>query len=116
VVIKLICLAIATEAIVELWKSAAPLRPFRESLIRRTPHLYDVESYTHLFACPYCCSVYVGAVLMALYVFWDNPALFWFTGALSLHRISNVLHLFVSLARDRQMDLRIARGKPNGKA
>jgi len=113
VVIKLILMIVATEALVELWKKAAPLQGIREWLIRTTPLLYSERQQTHLLDCPYCISVWAGFSLTAMYLFMDTTAWLVITASLATHRLSNFLHLYFSLIRDRQLDLRVARRYKN---
>lgn len=108
-VIKLMILAIATEAAVELWKKAAPLQGIREWAIRKTPYLYSERQQSHLLECPYCLSVWGGMMAMAAFFYMDSTAVLFITGALATQRLSNFLHLCFSFLRDQQMDLRVAR-------
>lgn len=110
-VIKFLILAIATEALVELIKKAAPLQGIREWIIKRTPFLYSGRQQSHLLDCPYCLSVWAGAMAATAYYFMDSTAGMFITGTLVIARLSNFLHLFFSYLRDKQMDLRVARNK-----
>lgn len=110
-VIKLLILAIATESLVELWKKAAPLQGVKEWIINKTPYLYSKRQQTHLLECPYCLSVWAGAMAMTAFFFMDEAAVLFITGILALQRASNFLHLCFSFLRDKQMDLRVDRNK-----
>lgn len=109
--IKYLILAIATEAAVELCKKAAPLQGIREWAINKTPFLYSERQQSHLLECPYCLSVWAGALAMTAFFFMDSTVVLFITGTLILQRLSNFLHLFFSYLRDKQMDLRVARNK-----
>jgi hypothetical protein len=103
---------VATEALVNLWFRAAPLQGLRRWLVRLTPFLYSKEQDTHLFNCPYCLSFWVASALVLLYSLAScRGFVFLFAVVLSLHRLSNFLHLVFSLLRDKQLDLRVARNK-----
>lgn len=106
-----IALAIFTEAIVELWKKAAPLQPIREWLVRITPFLYSERQATHLLQCPFCCATYVAFVAGILYFYVDVAPVRWFIIAMVILRMSNWIHLVFSLFRDKQLNMRIDRGR-----
>lgn len=106
---KYLILIIATEALVELWKKAAPLQDLKEVLIEFTPFLYSRRLDTHLLECPYCMSVWIGALVLIIYVLF-NISIYFF-GVLVVHRVSNYVHLVVSYLRDLQLNLRAGRGK-----
>jgi hypothetical protein len=107
VAIKLFLLTIATEAIVELWRKAAPLQGIRERLIALTPFLYSKRQNTHLLDCGYCLSVWAAG--MSLGILWGLGE--WPLIVIVVHRVSNYAHLAYSLMRDLQLDVRVARGK-----
>lgn len=107
-VIRLFLLTILVEALVQLWFKAAPLQPIREWLIEHTPFL-DSERQGNLFNCPYCMSVWIGFAMIPVYLAWDS--LYLFVLAIAAHRLANYLHLGFSIINDKQIDLRIARGK-----
>jgi len=109
--LNLILLLVFCESIVELWKRAAPIQPFRAWLIRVTPFLYSARQQTHLLGCNYCVSVYAGVLTAGIYFFLDVMVVKLIVIALAIHRLSNFLHLSFSLLRDRQMDIRVARNK-----
>lgn len=106
--LKCLFLAIACEALVELWKKAAPLQSFREWLINHTGFLYSEEHYTHLLDCGYCLSVWIAIILGVIFLEWNAYLPIYI---LCIHRLSNYIHLGFSLLRDKQLDLRIARMK-----
>ena len=101
----------ATEAIVELWKKAAPLQGARARIIRKTPFLFSRAQQTHLLECPYCTSVWVGFLVMSAFLFMDGTAFLWCAGSLTAHRLSNGCHLLYSIVRDLQIDIRVNRRK-----
>lgn len=108
--LQTICGIIACEALVQLWFHAAPLQGIRFWLVKLTPFLYSECQQTHLLNCKYCCSVWAAVLLVIL--FYVSPEVFLFIVLiLTFHRISNFLHLAFSLLRDKQIDLRINRGK-----
>lgn len=107
-VIKLLLLAIAAEALIELWLSASPLQRIRRKLILWTPFLMGEEE-RHLLDCPTCCSVYIGFLMIPVYLWMDNICIFVIVIALNIHRLSNFLHLLFSYMRDKQINLRIRR-------
>jgi len=113
-IMDLIALVISCEALVELWKKAAPLQGIREWLIRITPLLYSQRQGTHLLGCPYCLSVYV-AFAVGLACLYVDAALAWLAVyVLAIHRLSNWLHLVFSLVRDRQINIRLKRSRTMG--
>lgn len=109
--IKLILILVSCEAVVELWKKAAPIQPIREWLVKATPMLYSQRQQTHLLECNYCFSVYAGILAAGVYTFMDILAVQVMVASLAIHRLSNYLHLCMSYLRDKQMDLRVARNK-----
>lgn len=109
VAIKFIILALATEALVQLWFHAAPLQGIRRWLIDRTPFFYSKEQDTHLLECRYCCAVWAGALAATAFLFWHMPAVQWCAAALATARLANFLHVVFSTIRDVQLDIRIKR-------
>lgn len=108
--LDLLIMVVACEAVVQLWFHAAPLQPLRSLLTRATPFLYSRGQRTHLFDCAYCVSVWVGILIAFSYFYMDNRIFMAICLSLTIHRMSNFIHVFFSLIRDRQMDLRIKRG------
>lgn len=104
-----IVLIIATEALVELWKKAAPLQGVKEALIKFTPFLYSRRLDTHLLECPYCMSVWVGLMVFGSYVIFNGFIYLW--GVFAIHRASNYIHLVISYLRDLQLNLRAGRAR-----
>lgn len=109
--INLILIVIAMEAAVELWRKAAPLQPIREKLVDITPFLYSERQQTHLLQCPYCLSVYAGVAGGFLYFSMDIACVRWLIIAMAIHRMTNFLHLGMSLLKDKQIDIRVERGR-----
>ena len=106
--LEILCGIVACEALVQLWFDAAPLQNLRKWLIEHTSILYSNKQEKHLLQCKYCMSVWFAFLLVWLW--YDNREVFMFCVLfLSIHRLSNFLHLFYSLYRDRQIDLRVAR-------
>lgn len=105
---------VATEAITEAIFKAAPLQGIRFWLIEKTPWLRS-EIMGHLLECKYCVSAWVGAIMAAIYMtVIDIPVMRWFLLAMTIHRISNYLHLPISYLRDRQLDIRVSRNRRAG--
>ena len=109
--IDLILLIVFTEATVHLWFHAAPLRGPREWLIKNTPTLYSKSQATHLLGCKYCLSVWVGISTVLMYWYIDYSTAVFIMLCLTIHRLSNFLHLCWSIIQDWQMDIRTNRGK-----
>ena len=59
--------------------------------------------------CPYCMSVWIGALVLIIYVVFNNSI--YLFGALAVHRVSNYVHLVVSYLRDLQLNLRAGRAR-----
>lgn len=112
--IDIIILIVFAEAIVELWKNAAPIAPIKEWLVLHTPFLYSTRQGTHLLMCPYCLSLYAGFAAISLYSCMGYAPVRWVVYALAIHRLSNWTHLIFSLVADAQRDRRIARNKSRG--
>jgi len=109
--IDLLILVVACEALVQLWFHAAPLQPVRGLLKRLTPFLHSRAQESHLLDCPYCLSVWMAAIVVLSYAFLDAGIFMGIAGVLTIHRLSNFVHLIFSCIRDKQLDIRIARGK-----
>jgi len=110
-VLDLIIMIVACEALVELIKKAAPLQSVKEWLVRHTPFLYSESQQTHLLQCPWCISVWVGALIALAYFYVDYSVFMIFCLSMTIHRMSNYIHVFFSLMADRQRDIRVARRK-----
>jgi hypothetical protein len=106
--LEILCGVVACEALVQLWFDAAPLLHVREWTIDHTPFLYSKMQEKHLLRCKYCMSVWVAFCLTLLYFTYESMYML-IVIFLSVHRLSNFLHLVFSLCRDRQIDLRVAR-------
>ena len=107
----IIIYAVFAEAIVELWKKAAPLILIREFLVSNTPLLFSKTNNTHLLQCPYCISVYIGLLSFLLYLFNNSVTISIFIYAIVFHRLSNYIHMIFSLIHDIILDIRIRRCK-----
>lgn len=108
---SVLLLAIAVEAVVELWKKAAPLQGVKRWIISKTPFLYSEEMQTHLLECPYCVSFWVSALAVIAYLYMDTTVVACFVVGLVSHRLSNYFHLMYSILADKQMDIRVKRNK-----
>jgi hypothetical protein len=108
-ILKIILLVIATEAVVELVKRAAPLQGIKKWIIIQTPFLFSEDQQTHLLDCPWCISLYAGALAMAAFFYMEVAWVLFITGSLAIARLSNFIHIIFSLMRDRQLNLRIDR-------
>jgi len=106
--IRIIALALLTEALVELFFKAAPLQGTRAWLIKKTPSLRS-EEQGHLLECKYCTSIWIGAGVLLLATFADCQALRITSAALIIARLSNYVHLIYSTARDAQINMRLTR-------
>ena len=107
-VIKLIGLVVATEALVELVKDAAPLQGIKNWIVANTPWLHSSYNDTHLLECGYCLSVWAAIVLVVV-TQWEWA--WWVVVGLVAHRAANYIHLCYSLLRDMQLDIRANRNK-----
>jgi len=108
-------IVVSCEALVQLWFTAAPLQWIREVVIATTPFLYSKKQGTHLLNCRYCVSVWIGLLITVLYYSMNSKAFIFTITVLSVHRLSNFLHLIFSLLRDRQIDIRVARSNNYGR-
>ena len=108
---RLILLAIACEALVQLWFHAAPLQGVREWIIKHTPFLRSEEQDTHLMECKYCVSVWAGILTAILYFYMESSWVMYIVLALNIHRLSNFLHQTFSLLKDYQFDIRTNRNR-----
>ena len=106
--LKVIYLALVTEALVELIFKAAPLQGARAWFIRSTPFLRS-EDQGHLLECKYCTSIWIGAGVLLGAHFLDCQASRLGSAALIVARLSNFAHLVVSSIRDAQINKRLER-------
>ncbi len=109
--LDLTMMVLACEAAVELIKRAAPLQGAKEWVIRHTPFLYSEAQQTHLLQCPWCLSVWVGILITLAYFYVDYSVFMVICLSMTIHRMSNYIHVFFSLIADRQRDIRVARRK-----
>ncbi|MFA5322372.1 MAG: DUF1360 domain-containing protein [Smithella sp.] len=107
-IIKVIALAVLTEALVELVFTAAPLQGVRIFIINRTPVLRSTEQ-GHLLECKYCTSVWIATGVVLIAVFFDCTAFRIAAAIFIVHRISNYLHILAATVRDAQINLRLMR-------
>ena len=107
-IIKILALAILTEAIVELIFKAAPLQGARAWLIGKTPWLRS-EEQGHLLECKYCTSIWIGAGVIVAAAFLDCQVTRLGSAALVVARLSNYAHLVYSSIRDFQINKRLER-------
>ena len=107
-IIKIIALAILTEALVELFFTAAPLQGIRAWVIKKTPWLRS-EDQGHLLECKYCVSIWMAGGVVLLAMFLENQGIRIIAGIFILARISNYLHLLISGIRDAQINMRLKR-------
>ncbi|KKK76451.1 hypothetical protein LCGC14_2863520 [marine sediment metagenome] len=106
--IKLFLLAILTEALIELFFSEGLFKKIRIFLVRQTPGL-NLPAYGHLLDCKYCCSVWIGLIVIYLstYINYPLPRLIAF--GIILARASNYIHCTLGLLRDLQINTRLKR-------
>jgi len=107
----ILIMIVTCEALVQLWFHGAPFQPLRGLLTRLTPFLYSKSQQTHLFDCAYCVSVWIGFLITLAYFYVDYSVFMVICLSLTIHRMSNHLHVFFSLIADRQRDIRVARRK-----
>ena len=100
---------VATEALVQLWFYAAPLQWLRGFLVSSTPFLFSAKQNTHLLNCQYCVSVWIGFLVSIIY--FTTDFYIYIVMPLTVHRLSNFLHLVFSLIKDKQIDLRVSRNR-----
>lgn len=96
--VKILMLVIVTEALVELICKAEILEHPRCWLKSR------YWFFKELLDCPYCTSVWMG-MFMALTLLSDNTYLLIGIYGISLHRLSNFLHLVFSWIRNLQFNV-----------
>ena len=107
-VIKILALAILTEAIVELIFTAAPLQGLRSWLIKKTPWLRS-QPMGHLLECKYCTSIWIAAIVILGATFADCQSTRLAAAAILIARLSNYAHLLYSSIRDYQINKRLER-------
>ena len=107
-IVKIIALAILTEALVEVIFTAAPLQGIRLWLIKKTTWLRSADQ-GHLLECKYCTSIWIAAGIILLAAFADCQALRLVSAALVVARLSNYAHLLFCSIRDAQINLRLGR-------
>jgi len=107
-IIKIIALAILTEALVELIFTAAPLQGIRLWLIKKTTWLRS-EEQVHLLECKYCTSVWIAAMVILVATFADCQSTRLAAAAILIARLSNYTHLLFCSIRDAQINLRLKR-------
>ena len=107
-IIKIIALAILTEALVELIFTAAPLQYPRRWIIKKTPWLRS-EEQGPLLECKYCSSIWIAAIVVLLATYADYPVTRLLGFMLIIARISNLIHLICSTIRDAQINMRLER-------
>ena len=109
IIVKLVLAVLAAEALVELWKKAAPLQKIKDYIVSLTPFFYSTRQQTHMLECPYCFSVYVGVAMIAIILYVNDMIFMVIAGSLAVHRVSNYVHLVFSLLRDVQFEIRRGR-------
>lgn len=105
--LRIMVLALLTEALVELFFKAAPIQGFRKWMIRRTPFL-EIEEQ-HLMECKYCTSVWAGFFVMLLYPFMDYSVTKFIIYSIITARLSNFVHIIFSTLKDYQRNLILRR-------
>lgn len=106
--IKMLGLAILTEALVQLIFTAAPLQGARAWLIKKTPAL-RAGNGEHLLECKYCTSVWIAAAVVLANRFDKDLYLMTAAVCIIVARISNYVHVLVSWIRDAQINKRLER-------
>jgi len=107
-IIKILALALITEALVEIFFKAAPLQGARRWLVKKTPVLRSADQ-GHLMDCPYCMSIWIGAGVVLIATFADCQITRLGAAALLIARLSNYAHLLFSSIRDVQINKRLKR-------
>jgi hypothetical protein len=103
-------LIVSTEAITEAIFRAGPLQPAREWIIDHTDWLYSESMRSHLLECKYCTSFWVASFMIGINFLLPSAAT-WLMILLTVHRLSNFLHLPFSWLRDKQLNIRIDRNR-----
>lgn len=107
-IIRIIGLAILTEALVQLIFTAAPLQGARAWLIKKTPALRAGDGQ-HLLECKYCTSVWIAAGVILLSTLADCQTTDLAATAICIARLSNYLHILIGWIRDAQINKRLER-------
>lgn len=102
-IIRILALAILTEALVELLFTAAPLQGARAWLIKKSPFLRSEES-GHLLECKYCTSLWIAAFIILVSTFADCQSTRLAAAAILVARTSNYAHLIYSSIRTAQIN------------
>ena len=105
---RIIFLAILTEALVELFFTAAPLQNVRSIIIKKTPWLRSIER-GHLLECKYCMSIWIGAFVVIFTIVADCNMTRLFATAVIVARGSNYAHTMIGFLRDLQINSRLKR-------
>lgn len=100
-ILSLLFLIIACEALTELVLEAKPLEGFRRFVTRSI--ISRVQFLDGVLECGYCLSVWSSILLVGLYILIPTVS-YWINLGLVTHRLSNVLHeifsrLFARLPR-----------------
>jgi len=107
--IEIFLMVIFAEAIVNLIFKGTVLQPLRDAIITYTNFLRVREE--HPLECKLCISVWIGLLSSLIYLFLGIVWIKWFVMGIVIHRLSNYLHLAISLIADVQMDKRVERRK-----
>ena len=107
-IIKILVLAILTEALVEIFFNAAPLQGIRAWLIKKTP-VFDSSEQGHLLNCKYCTSVWTGAAIVLLAALADTALTRTLATMIIVARSSNYIHQIYSILRDCVINMRLNR-------
>lgn len=106
--IKILILALTTEALVELFFTAAPLQPIRRAMIERTPLLNSVD-FGHLLNCKFCVSVWFGFFTYFTFLLFGDPFFTFFCFWVIIFRLSNYFHVLFSYLRETVLKIRADR-------
>ena len=100
-------LSFLTEATVNLFFFAEPLRKIREILISKTEILRVND--IHLLECKYCVSAWVGILITICYFYANYTPLRLLAYALIIGRMSNYIHMAIACVRDVGINLKLSR-------
>ncbi len=93
---KLLLCIIAAEAMTQLTCKA-------EIFDRPRNWLKSLSGFTNeLLSCPYCVSVWVAALTVLIYIYFDLA--WWFVLLLVIHRLSNFLHDLFRVVQNYKID------------